>query len=228
MQDAEELFYESVQLNIRAEKAHSTAQRDALYAKEYDMLHQVLRVDPLDINAQHNLGVMYRDGQGVQQDLKQAVAWYRKAAEQGDAQAQCNLGCMYSKGQGVQQDFKQAAAWYQKAAEQGYAKAQHNLGVMYSKGQGVQQDFKQAAAWMQKAADQGHTKAHLCLGNLSEDAGDYQAASASYREGQAADRVYARARMRRCLEKIAESREQGTKYKMNVECSPADAHSLGA
>jgi uncharacterized protein len=33
--------------------------------------------------AQYNLGVMYRDGQGVQQDYKEAVSWYRKAAEQG-------------------------------------------------------------------------------------------------------------------------------------------------
>ena len=33
--------------------------------------------------AQYNLGVMYDNGQGVQQDYKEAVKWYRKAAEQG-------------------------------------------------------------------------------------------------------------------------------------------------
>ena len=37
--------------------------------------------------AQFNLGVMYRDGQGVPQDDAQAAAWFRKAAEQGDAVA---------------------------------------------------------------------------------------------------------------------------------------------
>jgi hypothetical protein len=46
MQDADLLFYEAVQLSIRAEKAHTKAQRDALSAEECDMLHQVLRVDP--------------------------------------------------------------------------------------------------------------------------------------------------------------------------------------
>jgi hypothetical protein len=37
--------------------------------------------------AQLGLGVMYANGQGVPQDYAQAVVWYRKAAEQGDADA---------------------------------------------------------------------------------------------------------------------------------------------
>jgi uncharacterized protein len=47
----------------------------------------------------------------VTQDYAQAVAWYHKAAEQGDATAQFNLGVSYAKGQGATQDFAQAAAW---------------------------------------------------------------------------------------------------------------------
>ncbi len=38
--------------------------------------------------AQHNLGVMYENGQGVPQDDAEAVKWYHKAAEQGHATAQ--------------------------------------------------------------------------------------------------------------------------------------------
>ncbi|WP_406569303.1 tetratricopeptide repeat protein, partial [Aeromonas veronii] len=67
------------------------------------------------------------------------MAWYRKAAEQGDAMAQFNLGAMYEQGKGVAQDDKQAVAWYRKAAEQGYAMAQSNLGGMYNTGSGVAQ-----------------------------------------------------------------------------------------
>ena len=40
------------------------------------------------------------------QDEKQAVVWYRKAAEQGGAQAQCSLGVMYREGLGVSRDAK--------------------------------------------------------------------------------------------------------------------------
>jgi TPR repeat protein len=169
MQDAKELFYEAAQLGIRAQKAPTPAKRDALYAKLYDMLHRVLRVDPSLIEAQHNLGNMYRNGEGVQQDFKQAAAWYRKAADQGFANAQGNLGVMYHYGKGVQQDFKQAVALYQKAAGQGMAQAQYNLGKMYRQGQGVQQDFKQAAALYRKAADQGMTHAQSSLGVMYKE-----------------------------------------------------------
>jgi hypothetical protein len=208
MQDAESLFYESVQLEIRAKKAPTPAKRDALHAKQHSMLHRVLRVDPSLVEAQHNLGFMYHQGNGVQQDFNQAAAWYRKAAEQGLAEAQFCLGTMYRRGEGVQQDYKQAAAWYRKAAEQWHAEAQFFLGGMYSQGEGVQKDFKQAALWLQKALEQGFTRANVGLGILSEEAGDYQAAFESYRAGQTEIRDEARAGMRRCLEKMAESRQK--------------------
>jgi len=38
------------------------------------------------------LGLIYSKGQGVPQDYKEAVKWYRLSAEQGVAQAQYNLG----------------------------------------------------------------------------------------------------------------------------------------
>ena len=41
---------------------------------------------------------MYVTGVGVPQDAAEAVPWYRRAAEQGDARAQYNLGGMYREG----------------------------------------------------------------------------------------------------------------------------------
>ena len=74
-------------------------------------------------------------------------AWFRKGADQGNAQAQYNLGAMYAKGQGVPQDFVQAFDWFGKAADQGNAGAQATLGWMYANGQGVAQDDTQALMW---------------------------------------------------------------------------------
>ena len=71
--------------------------------------------------AQHNLGVMYQHGRGVDVNYKKAIEWYEKAAEQGDADAQYNLGVMYDHGQGVDVNYKKAIEWYEKAAEQGHA-----------------------------------------------------------------------------------------------------------
>ena len=78
--------------------------------------------------AQYNLGIMYRYGEGVPQDDAKALQWWRKAAEQGNANAQFFLGVMYAEGRGVPQDDAKALQWYRKAAEQGHAKAQYNLG----------------------------------------------------------------------------------------------------
>ena len=46
------------------------------------------RAEAGDAEAQKNLGVMYAIGEGMPQDDAEAVAWFRKAAEQGHAEAQ--------------------------------------------------------------------------------------------------------------------------------------------
>ncbi len=114
--------------------------------------------------AQYNLGIMYRIGQGVPPDYAKAVGWWHKAAEQGVAEAQHNLGLMYYNGRGVPQDYGEAIKWFRKAAEQGMAKAQFYLGVMYDIGQGVPQDYAKAMKWYRKAADQGKAEAQNNLG----------------------------------------------------------------
>ena len=90
---------------------------------------------------------MYRTGRGVSQNYKEAVRWYRKAAEQGVAEAQTSLGSMYITGQGTTKNDRKAVKWYRKAAEQGYAEAQSNLGLMYENGLGGLQDKVMAYMW---------------------------------------------------------------------------------
>jgi len=48
-----------------------------------------------------NLGSMYGKGQGVGKDYAEAVKWYSKAAEKGDAVGMFNLGNYYAQGRGV-------------------------------------------------------------------------------------------------------------------------------
>ena len=94
----------------------------------------------------------YDTGRGVLEDDKEAVKWYRKAAEQGYALAQVKLGGMYGSGRGVPQDYKEAIKWFRKAAEQGYARAQVALGGAYAKGEVVPKDYAVAYAWYSLAA----------------------------------------------------------------------------
>ena len=72
-----------------------------------------------DAEAQYNLGVMYDQGFGVEQDLGKAADWYRKAAEQGFVDAQANLGLMYFHGQGLNKDHQAAAHWLNLAVANG-------------------------------------------------------------------------------------------------------------
>jgi TPR repeat protein len=118
--------------------------------------------------AQIQLGSLYLVGQGVPEDLKQALFWFRKAAEQGNPTAQLTMGVMYYTGRGVPQDYKQTVDWYRKAAEQGFASAQLLLGRMYATGQGIPQDYKQALEWYRRAAEQSDGEAQFCLGWMYE------------------------------------------------------------
>ena len=55
-------------------------------------------------------------GQGVLQDYAEAIRWFRKAANRGEAIAQSQLGLMYASGHGVPQDYVQAHMWLNLAA----------------------------------------------------------------------------------------------------------------
>ena len=78
-------------------------------------------------SAQLNLGLMYRQGLGLQQDYKVALFLFRKAAEQGQARAQFNLGEMYFNGEGMQVDMVKAHKWLKLAAASGEADAEAKL-----------------------------------------------------------------------------------------------------
>lgn len=62
-----------------------------------------------------------------------AELWYRKAADQGQADAQYKLGVLYANGPGVSQDYAEAARWFVKAADHGHADAQSYLGVVHAR-----------------------------------------------------------------------------------------------
>ena len=100
---------------------------------------------------------MHAEGKGVLEDDKEAVKWYRKAAEQGYASGQCQLATMYYSGEGVKKDGKEAFKWFRKAAYQGDASSQFYLGMMFEFGVtgAVRQDYVYAYAWYNIAGSNG-------------------------------------------------------------------------
>ena len=80
-----------------------------------------------DAEARYSVGLLYRNGWGVQRDDTEAARWFRLAAYQGHINSQFELAFMYEHGQGVTSDEIEAAKWYRLAAAQGYADAMRNL-----------------------------------------------------------------------------------------------------
>ena len=76
-----------------------------------------------DMNAQYNLGHMYRLGKGVSKDYTEAAEWYRKAANQGFSNAQYTLGVMHRYGRGVKRDYVKAYLWVNIAEKQRHMEA---------------------------------------------------------------------------------------------------------
>jgi TPR repeat protein len=107
---------------------------------------------------------MYVNGDGVKQDYRGAVYWFRKAALQGDPLAQLSLGYRYEHGQGVERDYKQAWEWYKKSADQNHAQAAYEVARLCAEGKGVQKDLKLSVAWLTKAAEAGYALAERKLG----------------------------------------------------------------
>ena len=100
------------------------------------------------------------------EDETEAVKWYRKAAEEGNADAQAALGNCYLDGTGVEKEETKAVRLFRKAAEQGHPEAQYQIGECYYEGfndWGVEVDESEAVKWYLKAAEQGHVAAHRKL-----------------------------------------------------------------
>ena len=96
-----------------------------------------------DAMAQAQYASMLQFGQGVEKNETEALKWYQKAAEAGNAYAQASMGVFCQTGHcGVTKDFAKAAEWYRKAAEQGDANAQFYLAGLYANGNGVEKNMK--------------------------------------------------------------------------------------
>lgn len=97
---------------------------------------------------------------------KEAVRYYRRAAEQGNAIAAHKLAAMYALGKGIERSQKDSFKWFLKSAEQGYREAQFELSMIHFRGDTVTQNFEEAFKWALKAASQGLPSAEYYLGYM--------------------------------------------------------------
>ena len=73
-----------------------------------------------DAQAQYELGEAYYQGYGIEENLAEALKWYRKAAAKDNLEAIYSIGYMYDEGEAVKEDNVEAMKWLLKAAEKGH------------------------------------------------------------------------------------------------------------
>ena len=99
------------------------------YSTAYDEFRPLAESE--DVNAQYYIGLLNRNGWGIEQDDREAAKWMRLAANQDLVEAQYVLGYMYQHGQGVSSDIDEAKRWYRMAAKAGDTDAQQSLEIIY-------------------------------------------------------------------------------------------------
>jgi TPR repeat protein len=120
------------------------------------------RANTGDTSAQFLLANAYDSGRGAPRDGKEAMRWYRKAADRGYAEAQNSVG----SGLQAEKRYAEALIWYEKASAQNHAVATNNLAYLHDLGLGVTQDRKRAFALYSRAADLGWAEAMWNLANM--------------------------------------------------------------
>lgn len=104
------------------------------------------------------LGSIHEEGRGVAADRDAAIAWYRRAAESGDASAMAALARVLPAAE------PSAEQWAQRAAKLGNADAHYWLGLRQLES-GTPADQSEAYRRFAAAAAQGHRGAQIAAAN---------------------------------------------------------------
>jgi TPR repeat protein len=170
-------------IRMAAERGHAGAQYNL--GVLYDQGYQITKNDPqwsalvektrADLT-EHPDWVIPQPGPSTVFKLTEfhaAAEWYRKSAEQNNAEAMLNLGILYKEGRGVTKDASAALMWWQRAYSQTTATpeatrlaAAMNIGIVYQGGAGITEDDREAAIWFRRAAEGGNPFAQGILARL--------------------------------------------------------------
>ncbi|MCP8940160.1 SEL1-like repeat protein [Alsobacter sp. SYSU M60028] len=130
--------------------AENTPQSDA---RAIDLFRRA--AESSEPEAQYAMGVLFKQGRGVQRDPAQAAMWLSLAAENHNGAAMVEYAIMLFNGEGVTRDETAGAKMFRRAAELGNPVAQNRLARIYAAGRGLPKDLVAAAKWHQLASARG-------------------------------------------------------------------------
>ena len=104
---------------------------------------------------------------GVEQDLEEAVSWFREAAQLDNEDAQFMLGKCYLKGDRTAKNLESARKWF-KMAGSVQAEAQCYLGLMMIQGDGGAKIRTEGLSLVEQAASANNEKTIQFLSALDK------------------------------------------------------------
>lgn len=104
------------------------------------------------------LGNMYRDGTGVEKNIRAAVQNWEIARKAGIVQASQNLGCVYWSGDGNMKNTALAIKYLQEAARENMQLSCYLLAKTYFMGRDVPQDMEKGAYYLKQCEKIGPYK----------------------------------------------------------------------
>lgn len=124
------------------------------FSGDYDsaLSHCVKCVNSGNVKCIRFMGWFYYTGNGVDEDLAQALEWFKKAADKNDAESFFGIGAVYYRLEKFKESFKQ----FQKSAKLGFTPAILRLGIMSKSGHGVDKDLNAAYEYYSLASDKGN------------------------------------------------------------------------
>ncbi len=109
------------------------------------------------------------------ENFLEAINYFKRAAELGNAEAQFMMGWMHYKGYEkickVDGNVLDAVSWFRKAAEQGNAAALYYLGCCYHDSIGVEENLKKAISYWTMSAEQNYEPAQIELDYIAQKEG---------------------------------------------------------
>lgn len=103
-----------------------------------------------DVRAQHWMGIMLQN----RGRFDEAIEWYARAVDQGDAKSANSIAFFYAHGIGRPKDPKEALAWHRKGAQLGDFWSQVSYAAALRSGDVLAQDHREAFKWYARAAAQ--------------------------------------------------------------------------
>ncbi len=102
----------------------------------------------------------------VEKNLPEAATWFKKAADEGNAEGSRCYADMLMRGYGVSQNVQEAKKYYLSAADKGHSEAQFIVGQMFLS----ERKIEEAKKYLEQASKNGYAQATQLLKKLGSSA----------------------------------------------------------